>query len=166
MYRLGGRESMPRYGGSFATNRDALARKAWVLGELAALRVPDPRLVDERTPSPTLADLAERWQASRVDVAAGTLQTYSVALGRIRPRLGDRRINDIDAQTVADFVADLHEQGLQKRMIRKTVSVAQDRPRVQRGARDHRPSRRAARSAGRGSVITVPNAFRSARTAK
>jgi integrase len=123
MYRLGGRESMPRYGGSFATKREALARKAWVLGELAALRVPDLHLVDERTSSPTLADIAERWQASRVDVAAGTLQTYSVALGRIRPRLGDRPINDIDAQAVADLVAALHERGLKKQTIRKTVSV-------------------------------------------
>lgn len=114
---------MPRYGGSFATKREALARKAWVLGELAALRVPDLHLVDERTSSPTLADIAERWQASRVDVAAGTLQTYSVALGRIRPRLGDRPINDIDAQAVADLVAALHERGLKKQTIRKTVSV-------------------------------------------
>jgi integrase len=123
MYRLGGRESMPRYAGSFTTKREALARKAWVLGELAALRVPDLRLTDERSSSPTLADVAERWQASRVDVAAGTLQTYRVALGRVLPRLGDRPIGDLDAQTVAELVADLHEQGLKKQTIRKTVSV-------------------------------------------
>ncbi len=120
---LGGRESMPRYAGSFATKREALGRKAWVLGELAALRVPDLRLVDERASSPTLADVAERWQSSRVDVAAGTLQTYRVALGRVLPRLGDRPIGDIDAQIVADIVSDLHEQGLKKQTIRKTVSV-------------------------------------------
>ena len=114
---------MPRYGGSFATKREALARKAWVLGELAALRVPDLRLADERSSSPTLADAAERWQASRVDVAAGTLQTYRVALGRVLPRLGDSPITDIDAQNVAELVADLHAQGLKKQTIRKTVSV-------------------------------------------
>lgn len=123
MFRLGGRESMPRYAGSFVTKREALARKAWVLGELAALRIPDVRLVDELLTSPTLAEMAERWQASRVDVAAGTLQTYRVALGRVLPRLGDRSIDEVDAQTVADLVAQLHELGLKKQTIRKTVSV-------------------------------------------
>ena len=52
MYRLGGRESMPRYGGTFSTRREALVRKTWVMGELAAMRVPDHRLVaDHATPS-------------------------------------------------------------------------------------------------------------------
>jgi hypothetical protein len=40
LYRVGGRESTPRYAGSFRMKRDALARKAWVTGELAAMRVP------------------------------------------------------------------------------------------------------------------------------
>ncbi len=93
------------------------------MGELAALRVPDLRLVDERPASAMLAEIAERWQASRVDVAAGTLQTYRVALGRVLPRIGDRPIDELDAQTVADLVAELHELGLKKQTIRKTVSV-------------------------------------------
>jgi hypothetical protein len=66
MYRVGGRESMPRYAGSFATKRAALARKAWVLGELAAMRVPDHRLAGAES-APALAAVAARWQASRVD---------------------------------------------------------------------------------------------------
>jgi hypothetical protein len=118
MFRLGGRESAPRYAGTFSTKREALARKAWVAGELAAMRVPDrrPPVADV---SPTLTEVGERWQASRVDVSAGTLQTYRVALGRVLPRLGDRPVTDIDAQTVADLVADLHELGLKKQTIRK-----------------------------------------------
>src|SRR5262249_54451218 len=87
MYRLGGRESAPRYAGSFSTRRDALARKAWVVGELAAMRLPDRRLAADAA-RPTVAEVAAAWQASRVDVAAGTLETYRVALGRILPRLG------------------------------------------------------------------------------
>ncbi len=39
-YRLGGRESAHRYAGSFPTRREALARRRWVAGELAAMRVP------------------------------------------------------------------------------------------------------------------------------
>ncbi len=37
-----------RYGGSFKTRREALARKGWIGGELAALRVPDLRLLEPR----------------------------------------------------------------------------------------------------------------------
>jgi integrase len=122
MYRLGGRESAPRYGGSFKTKREALARKAWVTGQLAALRVPNPRLA-RGTAGETLRSVAARWQASRVDVAPGTLATYRVALGRILPRLGDEPIDQLDAQVVAGLVADLHEAGLRKQTIRKTVSV-------------------------------------------
>ena len=122
MYRLGGRESTPRYGGSFKTKREALARKGWLTGELAALRVPDLRLAGEAA-APTLRSVAARWQASRVDVALGTLATYRVALGRILPRLGDQAVNRVDAQMVAGLVADLHEAGLRKQTIRKTVSV-------------------------------------------
>src|SRR5512132_2980360 len=41
MFRIGGRETAPRYAGAFPTKREALARKAWVTGELAAMRLPD-----------------------------------------------------------------------------------------------------------------------------
>jgi Phage integrase, N-terminal SAM-like domain len=66
---------------------------------------------------------ADRWQASRVDVSEGTAQTYRVALGRLLPRLGDRAVESITAQTVAELVGELHAAGLKKQTIRKTVSV-------------------------------------------
>jgi integrase len=122
MYRLGGRESAARYGGSFRTKREALARKAWIAGELASLRVPDLRLAGAAD-AVTVRQLAERWKASRVDVSAGTMTTYTVALGRILPRLGDTPVNGLDAQSVAGLVAELHADGLKKQTIRKTVSV-------------------------------------------
>jgi integrase len=122
MYRLGGRECSPRFAGSFATKREALARKSWVLGELAAMRVPDTRL-DNQTAVITLRDVAALWQASRVDVALSTLQTYRVVLGRILPRLGDTPINKIDAPKVAALVSELHSARLKRQTIRKTVSV-------------------------------------------
>jgi integrase len=122
-YRLGGRESASRYAGSFATQREALARKAFVAGQLAAMRVPELDLVGVSASVVTVRTLAERWKASRVDVAAGTMQTYDVALGRILPRLGTKSAEKLDAQTVADMVAELHAVGLKKQTIRKTVSV-------------------------------------------
>jgi len=43
-FRVGGRESVPQRAGSFKTKRDAERRRAWVIGEMAAMRVPDIRL--------------------------------------------------------------------------------------------------------------------------
>jgi integrase len=122
VYRLGGREAPRLYGGSFRTRREADERQRWLAGELAARRVPDLRHSEE-TPAVRLRQLAKRWKAARVDVAAGTLQTYEVALGRLLPRLGDRPVERIDAQAVADLIGELHAAGLKKQTIRKTVSV-------------------------------------------
>jgi hypothetical protein len=121
-FRLGGRETGTRYGGSFPTKREALLRKAWVAGELAARRVPDTHS-GSATDAVTIRQLAKRWKASRVDVSAGTMQTYDVALGRLLPRFGDKPADRIDAQTVADLVAELHGAALKKQTIHKTVSV-------------------------------------------
>jgi len=121
-YRLGGRESATRYGGSFQTMREAKARRDWITGELAAMRVPDLRLLEHESPV-TVREIAERWKASRVDVSAGTMQTYDVSLGRLLPRLGDMPVENVEPQTVAALVADLHAAGLRKQTIRKTVSV-------------------------------------------
>ena len=74
------------------------------MGELANLRVPDLRLITPTNPT-TLADLAERWQSSRVDVSEGTLATYRVALGRLLPRIGTTALERIDAAMVAELVA-------------------------------------------------------------
>ena len=68
-YRLGGREARTRYGGSFRTKREALARRRWLEGQLAAMRTPDLGALTAEAPNaPTLAEAAARWRASRVDV--------------------------------------------------------------------------------------------------
>jgi hypothetical protein len=83
-YRLGGRESQQRYGGSFKTKTEALGRKRWIEGELAARRVPDLEAL-EREPAraPTLAEAAESWRASRVDVVDQTGKMHRSAFVRI-----------------------------------------------------------------------------------
>jgi len=123
-FRLGGRESTKRYAGSFPTQREALERRRWIDGELAAMRVPDLSLIDTApAPARTLGVAAEAWRRSRVDVADGTMQTYLVAINRLRPRIGHRPVESIDAQTVAELVAELTTAKLRKQTIRKTVSV-------------------------------------------
>src|SRR3954451_14212173 len=119
MYRVGGRESSPRYGGSFTTHREAKTRKNWIAGELAAMRVPNLELVTP-TPTVTLRDVAERWRLSRVDVSAGTATTHQVNLGRIVPVLGAKPVDKITPADVADLVAQMHGDGLARETIRKT----------------------------------------------
>jgi hypothetical protein len=113
MFRLGGRESTPRYGGAFRTMREAKLRRDWIAGELASLRVPDLRLGAQPAET-TLATAARRWQDSRVDVSAGTAQTYAVCLNRLLPRLGDVSGSRIEPKTVAALVAELHGAGLKR----------------------------------------------------
>lgn len=122
-YQIGGRESRRDYGGSFATKREALARKAWIAGELAAMRVPDLQLLAPPLPKPTLASVAEQWRLSRVDVASGTAATHRVNLNRILPRLGEKPIDGIDPADVAALVGELSSAGLARESIRKTLTT-------------------------------------------
>ncbi len=125
-YRLGGRESRVGYGGRFRTLRDARARRDWIIGELAALRVPDLGVlaVADRAPvAETVRTAAEAWRSSRLDVAAGTDATYAVSIGRILPALGSLELGQLDTRRVARFVAELNEAGLARESIRKTLGV-------------------------------------------
>ena len=75
-YRLGGRESVLLYGGSFRIKGDADARARWISGEIAAMRVPDlPALAEEPPPVVILRVAALRWRESRIDVAPATRET-------------------------------------------------------------------------------------------
>lgn len=121
-YRVGGRESRPRYGGSFVTQREALARKAWIAGEFANMRVPRLELL-EPAPAETLKAVGERWRKSRVDVAAATAITHRTNLGRIIRVVGDKPIDSITPAVVAAFVATLHENGAARESIRKTLAT-------------------------------------------
>ena len=122
-FRLGGRESVPRYAGSFRTAREANARKAWVLGELAAMRVPDLSVLAGPAVAPLLRDVARRWQASRVDVRESTTTQHRTALNRVLPVLGDRRIDALAPADVAELVRQLVEAGKARESIRKSVTA-------------------------------------------
>jgi integrase len=122
-YRVGGRESRPRYAGSFPTKREALARKAWVAGELANMRVPNGSALLEPAAAPLLHDVAKRWQESRVDVRESTTIQHRTALGRVLPILGSRPIDRITTADVAGLVANLDSDGKARESIRKSVTA-------------------------------------------
>jgi integrase len=122
MYRIGGHENSPRYGGSFKTKTEALARKKWVDGELAAVRVPDTHALGAEQPkAPTLAEASARWRESRIDVTEGTRVVHRVALDRVLPLLGTRRVDELTAADVNALVAALDEKGRKKETIKKSV---------------------------------------------
>jgi integrase len=107
----------------FKTRRDALARKAWVTAELAALRVPDIRALEAIAEPLTVDRAADRWLASRRDVREGTRKTYDVALGRLRPRVGTLELVDLTPARVNELVEELVDAELERESIRKTLSV-------------------------------------------
>jgi integrase len=122
-FTLGGSGSRKRYAGSFKTMREAAARKQWVSGELAGLRVPNVRILQEQEPAPTFAEAAGRWQASRIDAAENTKLQHRSAINRALPTLRACRLDDLTPQHVADLVAALHGERKARESIRKTVTA-------------------------------------------
>lgn len=123
-YRLGGRESQTRYGGSFERKEDALKRKRWLDGEFAASRVPDIHaLAREQQTAPTVAEVAKRWQASRVDITENTRLQHRSAIQAAVRELGPRRVDTITPADVAGLVAALGDNGRKRETIRKTLQA-------------------------------------------
>jgi len=123
MFRVGGRESMPRYGGAFSTMRAAKIRRDWIAGELAARRVPATGPLEEPKAAPTLEQAYEEWRASRVDVSEATAVYQRSAIRRAAPLLA-RRVDTISASDIAGLVGDLAAKAKSRETIRKTVVLA------------------------------------------
>jgi hypothetical protein len=122
-YRLGGRESATTYGGSFKTKREADERRRWIDGELAARRAPDLRSLEQERRVPVLAEAADNWRASRVDVAEQTANMHRSAFMRIfkvKPELRVRRIDEVSRVDMADLIAKLAASGYKRETVRKT----------------------------------------------
>jgi integrase len=119
-FRVGGRESVPRYAGAFRTRREAKIRRDWVAGELAAMRVPDLGVLAEPEAAPLIRDVAKRWQESRVDVAEATRVQHRSSLHSLLPLIGARRVDDFSAADVADLVAELAKTR-KKETVRKMI---------------------------------------------
>jgi integrase len=126
-YRTGGRESAGHYAGSFRRRRDALLRQAWVEGELAAMRVPDLRVLQaEPRRTPMLAEAARVWSASRIDVVEGTQNVLRSAFNRIdklAPSLMGRRLDELSVDDLNELVAALVAAGYKRGTIKKTTST-------------------------------------------
>jgi integrase len=88
------------------------------------MRVPNLAVLEaEPRAAPTLAQAAERWRASRVDVADATAVGHRVQLARVLPMLGARCVDEISPADVAELVATLHASGRKRETIRKSLTV-------------------------------------------
>jgi integrase len=108
VYRIGGRESKPRYGGSFGTRREAKARRDWIAGELAAMRVPNLSLLAEPQAAPTVREKSLEWQRSRSDVREATAIQHRTSLSHVNRLLGNRPCDAItwtEVQRMVDVLA-------------------------------------------------------------
>lgn len=122
-FRTGGRESAERYGGVFKTLREAKERKRVIENELAGLRMPDIRALDNVPVAMTVAAAAETWRASRLDVKESTKVIYRVALKRLLPYLGSEPIDTLTPAQIAEWVAALHAKNYARSTIQKSLTV-------------------------------------------
>lgn len=122
-YRVGGRDTATRFGGSFRTKRLATLRAAWVERELAELRVPDLRLTEVESSASTFAVAARRWLESRIDVSDGTKVQNRTSINRALKVIGDRPLDELHPRDVADMVAQLHRDGVKVGYLRKVVQA-------------------------------------------
>jgi len=118
-FRVGGRESIPCYGGSFGTMREARIRRDWVAGELAAMRVPDLVALSVPEPEPTLREVAARWQASRKDVREATAVQHRTSLNHVNRLLGDKRCGEIGWEDVQRMIDTLAHENRARESVRK-----------------------------------------------
>ena len=86
--------------------REAKIRRDWIAGELAGMRVPDVRLVAS-APVETLATVAARWRTSPASCRYSATSAPAA----------------ITKADVADLVAKLHDRGLARESIRKTIAT-------------------------------------------
>ena len=145
-FRLGGREAPQRSAGTFHTMREARARRDYIAGELAAMRVPSLTFA-EPAEAITVAAACEAWRASRIDVAPATRNLHRVALARLLPLIGSRPVDELDAGEVAGAIADLAGRGLARASLRQHARGAAPgaRPCRRRPEPRTRPARAAAR---------------------
>lgn len=115
-YRLGGRETRQRHGGTFTSRREAEGRQRWIAGELAALRI--PVIAIDTAPAETLAQAGERYLATRIDATGNTLRTYRQAFKHLGA-FGERAPREVRAADVQEWVAGLVASGLSPATVRK-----------------------------------------------
>ena len=103
-WRLGGRESRLRHGGSFPTRREAEARERYIRDELAAGRVPESNPGRAMEGAPTVEAVVRAHIAARVDVGEGTRDQYGYQLARLPADLRALPVPELTAGVLQAWV--------------------------------------------------------------
>ena len=106
-FRLGGREAPLQYAGTFPSRKLAEKRARWVHEKIAAMQVPDLRALSHPLEPLTVAEVAEQWQASRIDVAASTAEVHRKSLAHVLARFGAMEPGEVTPAQVAAWIRDL-----------------------------------------------------------
>jgi integrase len=106
-FRRGGRYYPIEHGGSFTTMREARARRDLIAGELAAGRDPTDaiRALTESRAARTVAQWAESYVESRVDIGERTREVLRSHLKTILPTFGDSDPARITPADVQEWIA-------------------------------------------------------------
>lgn len=103
-YRLAGRSSRLRHGGSRRTLREAEARKRYIDDELAAGRVPDLNPGAEDAASPPVQAVLDGYIDGKHDVEAGTRESLRTAYRRLGPVILQMPTAELDARRVQAWI--------------------------------------------------------------
>jgi len=140
-FKLGGRAAKVEHAGSFRTKGEAVLRKQFVAGLIAAGRGHDVHraLRLRGTDALTVTEAGKRWLRSRIDVSESTKRIHGDSLRRLEDLIGDVPVDELDAGQVMEAVAILAETH-KPSTTRKSLNVLQQAltPRS-------RPTRRAPR---------------------
>jgi integrase len=106
-YRLGGRAWPIQHGGSFATMREARARRDLIAGELATGRNPADvlRAMVERPAVRTFSSWAAAYRGARPDIGEETRKNVVSHLKRLEPAFGERDAATITPADVQEWIA-------------------------------------------------------------
>lgn len=108
-YRMLGRRSPLRNGGTFATKKEADARKEFIRMEIAAGRDPAETLalLAAAPPRKTISEWWDAWAASRVDVKPRTVEAHASHRKRLIPIVGKLDPAAVTADVVQETIAKL-----------------------------------------------------------
>lgn len=108
-YRLGGRESRLRHGGSFRTRKEADARRRFLLEEMAAGRIPDLNPAVTAAKAPTVASLVQPYITSRRDVTQKVRNDFTSRAAHLPDWLLALTVAEVDLAAVRQMVDELEE---------------------------------------------------------
>ena len=126
VYRVGGRESATRYGGSFKTKPRRSHGSAGSTASSPRAASPSSARSSEPAPAPTFARSRRSAGRSRASTSPRTRSSSTAPRsGRMLPLIGTRRVDTLTPADVAELVGELQQDaGSARRSARSLLALA------------------------------------------